>query len=98
MMDIRRGFGKARFASFFDLPTARLVRKSTYRDDPHPIIYVIAVSSADQAVTIIRTKVANPTDIVQDFGRISGPLVEALNLVPGEYARVDSQYRPLPSE
>ncbi len=98
MMDIRRGFGKARFASFFDVPNARLVRKSAYRDDPHAIIYVIAVSSADQAVTIIKNKVANPSDIVQDFGRISGPLVQALNLVPGAYRRVDSQYRPLPSE
>ena len=97
-MDIRRGFGKARFASFFDLPNARLVRKSAYCGDPHAMIYVIAVSSADQAVTIIRNKAANPSDIVQDLGRICGPLVQALNLVPGEFIRVDSQYRPLPAD
>ena len=98
-MDIRRvGFLAERFASFFDLPNARLVRKCAYRGDPHATIYVVAVSSADQAVTIIRNKAANPSDIVLDLGRITGPLVQALNLGQGEFIRVDNQYRPLPTE
>jgi hypothetical protein len=98
-MDIRRVcFGTGRFVSFFDLPNARLVRKCAYRGDPHAMIYVVAVADADQAVTIIRNKAANPSDIVQDLGRISGPLVQALNLVQGEFMRVDNQYRPLPTK
>jgi hypothetical protein len=98
-MDIGRGgSGHTRFASFFDLPNARLVRKTANCGDPHAIIYVVAVSSADQAVTIIKNKAANPSDIVQDLGRITGPLVQALNLVQGEFMRVDNQYRPLPTE
>jgi hypothetical protein len=98
-MDIRRvGLFAERFGSFFDLPNARLVRKCTYRGDPDATIYVVAVSGAEQAVTIIRNKAANPNDIVQDLGRITGPLVQALNLGQGEFIRVDNQYRPLPSK
>jgi hypothetical protein len=98
-MDIRRtGFRNVKFASFFDLPNARLIRKSAYSGDPHSTIYVVAVADADQAVTMIRNKAANPSDVLQDLGRISGHLVQALNLLPGEFIRVDSQYRPLPGE
>jgi hypothetical protein len=98
-MDIRRArFGNAKFASFFDLPNARLIQKSAYSGDPHSMIYVVAVADADQAVIMIRNKAANPSDVVQDLGRISGHLVKALNLLPGEFIRIDSQYRPLPVE
>jgi len=72
-LDIRRGgFGDARLASFFDLPNARLIRKTVHRADRSPILYIVAVSKADQAVEIISSKAANPDDHVEDLGRVTG--------------------------
>lgn len=97
-MDIRRdGLGNIRFA-FSDLPNARLIRKTVHDGDGSPTLYIVAVSKAAHAVTIIRNKAANPNDIVQDLGRISGPAVQVLNLAQGEFVRVDSRYRPLPTK
>ena len=97
-MDIRRdGLGKTRFA-FLDLPNARLIRKTLHRADRSPTLYIVAVCKAELAVAIVRNKAADPSDIVQDLGRVSGPSVRALNLVQGEFVRVDNQYRALPIE
>ena len=94
-MDIRRGgFGKARFASFFDLPNARLIRKTVHHGERSPILYIVAVSRADQAVEIIRSKAADASDDVEDLGRAAGFLVQAFNLAPGEFIRVDANYKP----
>ena len=94
-MDIRRGgLGDARLASFFDLPNARLIRKTVHRADRSPILYIVAVSKADQAVEIIRSKAANLDDDVEDLGRVTGFLVQAFNLAPGEFIRVDGNYKP----
>ena len=93
-MDIRRrGLDRTGLASFFDLPNARLIRK-TVRGDRSPTLYVVAVSKADQAVEIIRSKVADNGDEVEDLGRVAGFLVQAFNLAPGEFIRVDSNYKP----
>ena len=95
-MDIRRGgLGKTGLASFFDLPNARLIRKTVHHGDPGPILYIVAVSKADQAVDIIRSKAAESGDEVEDLGRVAGFLVQAFNLAPGEFIRVDANYRPL---
>jgi hypothetical protein len=94
-LDIRRGgLGEARLASFFDLPNARLIRKTVRHGDRNPILYIVAVSKADQAVEIIRSKAANPDDGVWDLGRVAGFLVQAFNLAPGEFIRVDGNYKP----
>ena len=94
-MDIRRGgLDKTRLASFFDLPNARLIRKSAHRGDHSATLYIVAVSKADQAEEIIRTKVANAGDQVEDLGRVAGFLVQAINPAPGEFIRVDANYRP----
>jgi len=94
-LDIRRGsLDKTRLASFFDLPNARLIRKSAHRGDHSPVLYIVAVSKADQAEEIIRTKVANADELVEDLGRVAGFLVQAFNLAPGEFIRVDANYRP----
>jgi hypothetical protein len=94
-LDIRRGgLGDARLASFFDLPNARLIRKTVHRGDRSQILYIVAVSKADQAVEIISSKAANPDDHVEDLGRVTGFLVQAFNLAPGEFIRVDGNYRP----
>lgn len=94
-MDIRRGgLDKTRLTSFFDLPNARLIRKSAQRGDRGPTLYIVAVSKADQAEDIIRTKVAHAGDQVEDLGRVAGFLVQAFNLAPGEFIRVDANCRP----
>jgi hypothetical protein len=94
-LDIRRGgLGKTRLASFFDLPNARLIRKTVHQGDRKPILYIVATSKADQAVEIIRNKAADDGDGVEDLGRVAGFLVQAFNLAPGEFIRVDANYKP----
>ena len=94
-MDIRRrGLGKTELASFFDLPNARLIRKTVHHGDRNPILYIVAVSNADQAVEIIRNKAADTGDEVEDLGRVAGFLVQAFKLAPGEFIRVDVNYKP----
>ena len=94
-MDIRRGaLDKTKLTSFFDLPNARLIRKTAHRGDRTPTLYIVAVSKADQAVDIIRRKTADGADEVEDLGRVAGFLVQAFNLAPGEFIRVDTNYRP----
>jgi hypothetical protein len=94
-LDIRRGgSGKTGLASFFDLPNARLIRKIAHQGDRNPILYIVAVSNADQAVAIIRNGAADNGDAVEDLGRVAGFLVQAFNLAPGEFIRVDAHYKP----
>jgi hypothetical protein len=94
-LDIRRGgLGRTKLASFFDLPNARLIRKTARVGGRGPILYIVAVSKADQAVQIIRSKAADHGDEVEDLGRVAGFLVQAFNLAPGEFIRVDGNYRP----
>jgi len=94
-LDIRRGgLDKTRLASFFDLPNARLIRKSAHRGYHSATLYIVAVSKADQAVQIIRSKAADDGDEVEDSGRVAGFLVQAFNLAPGEFIRVDGNYKP----
>lgn len=94
-LDIRRGgLGKTKLASFFDLPNARLIRKTEPGGDRGPTLYIVAVSKADQAVEIIRSKAAADGDEVEGLGRVAGSLVQALNLAPGEFIHVDGNYKP----
>ena len=49
---------------------------------------------ADQAVQIIRSKAADHDDEVGDLGRVAGLLVQAFKLAPGEFLRVNANYKP----
>lgn len=94
-MDFRRGgLGKTKLTSFFDLPNARLIRKTERGGDRSLTLYIVAVTKADQAVEIIRSNAADNGDEVEDLGRVAGLLVKAFNLAPGEFVRVDANYRP----
>jgi hypothetical protein len=94
-LDIRHGgLGKPPPTSFFDLPNARLVRKTLRHGNRDPTLYIVAVCKADQAVEIIRNKAADPDDKVEDLGRVAGLLVQTFNLAPGEFIRVDGNYKP----
>jgi hypothetical protein len=95
-MDSRRGaLGETGIALSIDLPSARLIRrKSTYRDDQYTMLYIVAVSNADKAVQIIRTKAANPSDDVEDLGHVSGFLVRTFDLAAGEFISIHSRQKP----
>ena len=94
-MDIRRGgLGNIAATSFFDLPNARLIRKTTRKGTSKPTLYIVAVCKADQAIEIIRSKAANTDDEVEDLGRVAGFVVQAFKLASGEFVRVDGDYKP----
>ena len=54
---------------------------------------VVAVSEPDHAIEIVRGKVADFSDDVEDLGRVSRALVRALDLAPGKFIRIDHRYR-----
>ncbi|MGB6285171.1 MAG: hypothetical protein WBG18_12265 [Xanthobacteraceae bacterium] len=60
------------------------------------MFYIVAVADADQAVQIIRSKIADLTDDVEDLGRVSRALVRALKLAAGEFTRIGSNYNVSP--
>jgi hypothetical protein len=93
-LDIRRGgLGKVPPASFFDLPNARLIRKTVHHGNS-TTLYIVAVSKSDRAIEIIRSNAADADDEVEDLGRVAGLLVQAFNLAPGEFIAVDGNYKP----
>ena len=60
------------------------------------MFYIVAVADADQAVQIIRSKIADLTDDVEDLGRVSLALVRALKLASGEFIRIGSNHNVSP--
>ena len=71
---------------------ARFVRASKFRSDENATLYVVAVSEPDHAIEIIRGKIADFNDDVEDLGRVSSALVWALDLSPGNFMRIDHTY------
>jgi hypothetical protein len=62
-----------------------------YRGDPKAVAYIVAISNPSKALKLIREKAADPADDVQDLGRVSAALLEALALQPGHFISVDGQ-------
>jgi hypothetical protein len=56
---------------------------------PKAAAYIVAESDKAKAMGIILECVAMPGDDIQDLGRVSEPLIMALNLAPGEFSPVD---------
>jgi hypothetical protein len=63
----------------------RLIRVSRFRGDPKAIAYIVALAEPAQAIELIRGKVSNPGDEVEDLGRVSDALLVSLNLKTGEF-------------
>ena len=71
-MDIRRGgLGQSPSTSFFDLPNARLIRKTNHARR-NSTLYIVAVCKADQAVEIIRSQAAETDDEVAPDPPLTG--------------------------
>jgi len=71
--------------------SGRLIRKSAYRGDPNASSYIVAISDAVEAIELVRNKVGEPGDDIEDLGRVSGPLVRALHLLDGDFVRLDGK-------
>ena len=70
--------------------SGRLIRKSAYRGDPNASSYIVAISDAAEAIELEGNKVGAPGDI-ENWGRVSGPLVRALHLPDGDFVRPDGK-------
>jgi hypothetical protein len=90
-----QALGNAQLLSL-NAPNARFVRKSKFRSDQNTMFYIVAVADADQAVQIIRSKIADLTDDVEDLRRVSRALVQALKLASGEFTRIGGNYNVSP--
>ncbi len=67
-------FLSPRFMPTYSMEFGRLIRASKFRDAPGAIADIVALPEAAKAIELIRTKVANPEDEVEDLGRVSDTL------------------------
>jgi len=72
----------------------RLVRAKQYRGDPKGVAYIVAIADPNEAMQLIRERVAVTGDEVEDLGRVSEALLTALDLQPGGFIRADSTHKP----
>lgn len=66
----------------------RLIRVSKYRGDPNAVAYIVATPDAAKAMDILRSAICKPGDDIEDLGRVSEPLLAALNLTADGYVRL----------
>ena len=66
----------------------RLIRLRK-QGDPHGIAYIVAVTDAAEAMELVRAKVAGTNGAIEDCGRVSEELLNALQLSPGDISRAD---------
>ena len=71
--------------------SGRLIRKSAYRGDTNASSYIVALSDTAEAIALIKSKVGNLGDDIEDMGRVSGPLIRALKLLDGDFVRFDAK-------
>ena len=67
----------------------RLIRVAKYRGDPKAAAYVVAVSDKATALSLVREKIGQPDDDIEDLGNVSEQLLTALSVAPGSFARID---------
>ena len=65
----------------------RLVRVGEHRGDPNAVIYVVAEADAAQAMRLVKAKLERFGGDVEDLGRVSGTLLTALGLHPGDITK-----------
>jgi hypothetical protein len=69
--------------------SGRLIRKSAYRGDSKSTAYIVAIDDAAKAIRLIKQNVAELGDDIEDLGRVSDGLLQALNLPAGSFASLD---------
>jgi hypothetical protein len=78
--------------------SGRLVRVGKYAGDREAVVYVVAIAAANRAIALINRAVVRPSgqgdDLrIEDLGRVSEALLEALGLSAGEFTRADAPRR-----
>lgn len=71
----------------------KLIRIKRDRGNQSAISYIVAVPDAAAAIDLIRRYCAEPDDTIEDRGRVSEELLQALKLLPNQYLRVDEAGR-----
>jgi hypothetical protein len=51
------------------------------------VAYVVALSDVDEAIELIKKRVATPGDLVEDVAPVSDALLGALHLQRGDFTR-----------
>ena len=69
--------------------SGRLIRKSAYRGAARSTAYIVAIDDADEAIQLIKQSVTEPGDDIQDLGRVSDGLLQALSLPAGSFVILD---------
>jgi hypothetical protein len=65
----------------------RLIRVGQHRSDQDAVIFVVAEPDPARALDLIRDNVAEAGDDVEDLGRVTSTLLDALTLKAGEFHR-----------
>jgi hypothetical protein len=66
----------------------RLVRASKSDVGAKSVAYIVALEDAAAAIAVIQA-ISAINDRVEDIGRVSPALLKSLDLMPGQYKRVD---------
>jgi hypothetical protein len=66
----------------------RLVKASKSDAGGKSVAYIVAVEEAAAAIAVIQA-ISAINDRVEDIGRVSPALLKSLDLMPGQYKRVD---------
>ena len=66
----------------------RLVRTSKTGDGAKSAAYIVALEDAAAAIAAIQA-ISAIDDCVEDLGRVSPALLKSLDLMPGQFRRVD---------
>jgi hypothetical protein len=67
----------------------RLIRVSKYRGDPQAVAYLVAVANKAEALELIKAKIGQLGEEIEDLGRVSEALITAMSLAPGDLIPID---------
>jgi hypothetical protein len=72
------------------MDNGRLIRAGRYRGDPHAVAYIVAIADAAAAIELVRKLRHGHGHEIEDIGRVSHALLQALSIMPGEFVRADA--------
>jgi hypothetical protein len=75
------------------MPDGRLIRiTGDHCTTAEPrVAYIVAVHESAKAIDLIRNQVAAAGELVEDLGRVSEELLDALRIESGSFIRVDKR-------
>lgn len=64
-----------------------MIRVSKLQNASKAVAYIVALTDPTTAMELIRRKVADPEDHIEDLGRVSDELLAAMKLETGAFTR-----------